>query len=60
LYGSMAASSSLNTVDLRAEAAKASGNKAYRQIKIEGANQLFDGKDEVLLETVSKWLFTLK
>ena len=60
LYGSMAASSSLNTVDLRAEAAKASGNKPYRQIKIEGANQLFDGKDEVLLETVSKWLSTLK
>lgn len=59
LYGSVASPQVLGTVQQRAEAARASRNKAYRQIKIEGANQLFDDKNAVLLDTVSKWLSAL-
>lgn len=59
LYGSQAAPQVLGSVQQRADAAREAGNKAYRQLRIEGANQLFDGKNEVLLDKVSDWLSTL-
>jgi pimeloyl-ACP methyl ester carboxylesterase len=59
LYGSDASPEVVDTAKQRVAAAHAAGNKAYRQIRIAGANQYFDDKDTVLLDTVSKWLSSL-
>lgn len=56
LYGSDTPPVVVDTAKQRVVAARAAGNKAYRQIRIEGANQFFDDKNDVLLDTVSNWL----
>ena len=59
LYGGDATPPVVDTAKQRVAAAQESGNKAYRQIRIEGANQFFDDKNAVLLDTVSNWLSAL-
>ncbi|MDH3672167.1 MAG: alpha/beta hydrolase family protein [Gammaproteobacteria bacterium] len=56
LYGSDDLPQVLRSVAQRATAARAAGNKAYREIRVADTNHFFDGKDDVLLDTVSDWL----
>ena len=56
LYGSDDLESVLSTVEKRADAAKKSNIKHYKQLKISEANHFFDGKEEELLKTVQQWL----
>ncbi len=56
LYGSDDLPQVLEGVAPRAAAARAAGNAAYRQIRAKDANHFFDGKNAVLLDTVSSWL----
>lgn len=56
LYGSDDLPQVLRGVEPRAAAARAAGNTAYRQMRVEGANHFFEGKNDVLLKTVSDWL----
>lgn len=56
LYGSDDLPQVLKGVEPRAAAAHAGGNTVYRQIRVEGANHFFEGKNDVLLMTVSDWL----
>ncbi len=55
LYGTDDLEGILSSVESRAAAAKKAGNKNYLQIKITG-NHFYDGQDELLVETVAKWL----
>ena len=55
LYGSEDLDSILESVKLRAAAAKKAGNENYKQIRIAG-NHFFDEHEDVLLETVADWL----
>jgi pimeloyl-ACP methyl ester carboxylesterase len=59
LYGSNDLPQVLKSVEQRAAAAHAAGNTAYRQIRVEGADHFFDGKDDTLLTTVSDWFAAL-
>lgn len=56
LYGSDDLPQILQAVEARAAAARAAANTAYRQMRVENANHFFDGKNDVLLKTVSDWL----
>lgn len=60
LYGSDDLDGILNSVTLRADAAKKANNKNYTQTKVAGANHFFDGKDEQLITTVANWLAQFK
>ena len=60
LYGSEDLDGVLNTVTLRADAAKIAVNKNYSQVKVDGANHFFDGMDQTLLTSVSSWLKQFK
>lgn len=59
LYGSNDLPQVVKTVEQRAAAARAAGNTAYRQIRVEGADHFFDGKNDALLNAVSDWLAAL-
>jgi pimeloyl-ACP methyl ester carboxylesterase len=59
LYGSNDLPQVLKSVEQRAAAARAASNTAYRQIRVEGADHFFDGKNDALLNTVSDWLAAL-
>lgn len=56
LYGSDDLESIIEAAPKRAAAADKAGNKTYKQLKVEGANHFFDGKEEKLLELVTTWL----
>ena len=59
LYGDDDLEGIMLSVDNRAAAAKKAGNNHFAQIEIEGANHLFDGKEDVLIEVVAEWLENL-
>lgn len=46
----------IRTKKLKAETAKAAGNKRYQQIEISGANHFLVGKETQLIKEVSNWL----
>lgn len=46
----------VKTKKLKAETAKAAGNKRYDQIEIQGANHFLVGKENELVKAVSNWL----
>ena len=48
----------LKTMELKAQTAKDSGNKHYRQIKIDGANHFLVGKEDELIDIVNNYLQT--
>jgi len=56
IYGSGDFDRNLKGVNKRKQTAKKSGNKKYKQVKIEGANHFFSGMDDVLLQRVRGWL----
>lgn len=56
LYGEDDLAGVLKTVTLRAGAANKAGNEQYTQVMIKGAGHFFDGKDDELIATVTKWL----
>jgi pimeloyl-ACP methyl ester carboxylesterase len=56
LYGSNDQEGVLDTAGVRREAAASGGNRGYRQVKVEGADHFFDGREAALVEAVSGWL----
>ena len=56
LYGSDDLPDVVQYAERKADAAAAAGIKDFSQVVVPGANHFFDGKEEQLLETVSKWL----
>ena len=46
----------LETQALKAEAAKASGNSGYEEIRVADANHFFVGKEDELVENVGNWI----
>lgn len=55
LYGSEHLEA-VSSIDERAAAAKKAGNMDYTQVKVPGANHMFDGKGDALVEAVAAWL----
>jgi len=56
LYGEQDNFSVLNSVKLRAKAARQADNKYYYQLQIPGADHFFRNKEEVLVKRVRGWL----
>ncbi len=54
IFGSEDLPTVLNSVNERSTASQ--HNKQYSQKKISGAGHFFDGKEEVLIETIQQWL----
>ena len=55
VYGTNDLENVRNNIDSRAAAAKAAGNKNFRQIELTG-NHFFDEQEETLVKTVANWL----
>jgi alpha/beta superfamily hydrolase len=56
LYGSRDQDDVISASSARAAAAQKAGNKAYKQIQVEGADHFFEGKEDELVNTVNNWL----
>lgn len=56
LYGSRDLDGVLDSVNKRAEGASKAGNSDYRQLKVDGADHFFNGKEENLIKQVGGWL----
>ena len=56
MFGSEDLEAVMSSIDERAAAAKKAGNNDYTQVKVPGANHMFDGKDDALVEAVAGWL----
>jgi pimeloyl-ACP methyl ester carboxylesterase len=56
VYGSEDLPQVINTVNLKAKAAKDAGNSDYKQIKIPGADHFFAGKNDALIKPVAEWI----
>jgi len=56
IYGSEDLESVVNTVKLRQQAARKSGNNNYRQVSVPGANHFFNGLDAELIRRIKSWL----
>jgi pimeloyl-ACP methyl ester carboxylesterase len=56
IFGSEDLEAVLKTEKKKAQVAKESGNTAYTQIKVPGANHFFIGKNAELIKEVSQWL----
>ena len=56
LYGSEDLEQVLANIDTKRKAALSVGAREFEQIKIEGANHFFDGRNDILIETVHRWL----
>ena len=56
IYGSEDLPEVLNVTLKKAEIAKAAGNKHYGQVKIEGADHFFYGKNDELVKQVTDWI----
>jgi hypothetical protein len=56
LYGSEDLEQVLANIDTKRKAALSVSGREYEQIKIDGANHYFDGKNEILIATVDRWL----
>lgn len=58
IYGSNDLDSVLNSAQSKVKAARKTGNKTYQQIKIDGANHFFVGKQDELVKRVRGWVKT--
>jgi pimeloyl-ACP methyl ester carboxylesterase len=56
MFGSEDLEAVMSSIDDRAAAAKKAGNRNYTQVKVPGADHMFDGKEEALVEAVAGWL----
>ncbi len=56
LYGSRDQDDVIRASSARASAAQKAGFKAYKQMQVDGADHFFDGKEDVLVDTVRDWL----
>jgi hypothetical protein len=56
IYGSLDEDYVISYAKQRKNAATTGGNTNYQQIMIEGANHFYNGKDDILVETVLNWL----
>ena len=56
IYGSEDLEAVLSSIDDRAAAAKKAGNANYTQVKVSGAEHMFDGKEDELIEAIAGWL----
>ena len=56
IYGSEDLEAVLSSIDDRAAAAKKAGNENYTQVEVSGAEHMFDGKEDELIEAIEEWL----
>ncbi len=56
LFGAEDLEAVMSSIDERSAAAKEAGNADYTQVKVPGANHMFDGKGDALVEAVAAWL----
>ena len=56
LYGSLDLDGVIRASSARASIAQKKGNKAYKQIRVEGADHFFEGKEDELVDVVRDWL----
>jgi pimeloyl-ACP methyl ester carboxylesterase len=56
IFGSEDLDVVVTSIDVRAAAAKKAGNRNYTQVDIAGANHMFDGKEDALIEAIADWL----
>jgi pimeloyl-ACP methyl ester carboxylesterase len=56
IFGSEDLDVVVTSIDYRAAAAKQAGNSNYTQVEIAGANHMFDGKEDALIEAIADWL----
>lgn len=56
IFGSEDLEAVLSSIDDRAAAAKKAGNTDYTQVKVSGAEHMFDGKEDELVEAIAGWL----
>ena len=56
IYGSRDLDGVLASAKARRTAAKKSGHPAFQQLKVEGADHFFNGKDDILVKRVRGWL----
>jgi pimeloyl-ACP methyl ester carboxylesterase len=56
IFGSEDLETVVSSIDDRAAAAKKAGNRNYTQVKVPGANHMFDGKEDALVEAIAGWL----
>jgi pimeloyl-ACP methyl ester carboxylesterase len=56
IFGSEDLDSVIISIDERAAAAKQAGNMNYTQVSVPGANHMFDGKEDALIEAIAGWL----
>ncbi len=56
LYGADDLPFVLNSAQARANEAKKAGNKAYKQVVVDGAGHFFNGKNAELIERINTWL----
>ncbi len=59
LYGSEDLPGVIDSAPRRLEAAHAGENSTYRQVRVDGANHFFDGRDQELVDEVNRWLENL-
>jgi pimeloyl-ACP methyl ester carboxylesterase len=43
-------------IDDRAAAAKQAGNRNYTQVEVAGADHMFEGEEDALIEAIADWL----
>ena len=56
IFGSEDLEAVLSSINERAAAEKKAGNANYTQIKIAGAEHMFDGKEDELIKAIAGWL----
>ena len=56
IFGSEDLEAVLSSIDDRAAAAKKAGNMDYIQVKVSGAEHMFDGKEDELVGAIAGWL----
>ena len=58
IFGALDLDAVIETADKKLEVARKAGNKNYTQIKVEGADHFFNGKQDVLVKRIHGWIKT--
>lgn len=56
IFGAIDEPDVIETADKKVAVAREAGNKNYTQIKVEGADHFFNGKQDVLVQLINDWI----
>lgn len=56
IFGALDLDAVIQTADKKMNVAREAGNKNYSQIKVEGADHFFNGKQDVLVKRINDWI----